>query len=56
MSFSNLSGIYEKDSIFDKAESYVKKAIVIHKKLNKNLGVAKAINNLGNIFLISKRI
>ena len=52
--FSNLSGIYEKDSIFDKAESYVKKAIVIHKKLNKNIGVAKAINNLGNIFLSQK--
>ena len=53
--FSNLSGIYEKDSIFDKAESYVKKAIVIHKKLNKDLGVAKAINNLGNIFLSQKQ-
>lgn len=52
--FSNLSGIYEKDSIFDKAESYVRKAIVIHKKLNKNIGVAKAINNLGNIFLSQK--
>ena len=55
VAFSNLSGIYEKDSIFDKAESYVKKAIVIHKKLNKDLGVAKAINNLGNIFLSQKQ-
>ena len=49
--FANLSGIYEQDSIFDKAEIYVRKAIKIHRKNNNNLGTANSLNNLGNIFL-----
>jgi len=49
--FSNLSGIYEQNKIYDKAEFYVRKAIEIHKKNNNNLSEAKSINNLGNIFL-----
>lgn len=49
--FANLSGIYEQDSIFGKAEVYVRKAIEIHRKNNNNLGTANSLNNLGNIFL-----
>lgn len=49
--FSNLSGIYEQDSIFDKAVDYAKKAIEIHKKNHNNLSTANSLNNLGNIFL-----
>ena len=49
--FNNLSGIYERDSLFEEAENYIKKAIIIHEKYNNNLGVAIAKNNLGNISL-----
>jgi two-component system NarL family sensor kinase len=52
--YSNLSGIYEYDSIYDKAENYINKAIKIYKKKNNNLGLARATNNLGNIFLSKK--
>mgnify|MGYP000114925027 CR=1 FL=1 len=53
--FSNLSTIYEQDSIFDKAESYVKKAIIINKKNKRNIKIANSLNNLGNIFLSQKK-
>jgi signal transduction histidine kinase len=53
--FNNLSGIYERDSLFDKAEEYIEKAIEIHKKYNNNLGIAFAKNNLGNIFLSQRK-
>ncbi len=53
--FTNLSGIYEQDSVYSKAESYVSKSIFIYKKNNNNLGQAKALNNLGNIFLSQKQ-
>ena len=52
--YVNLSAIYEKDSIYDKAESYVRKSIIIHKKNKNNLSTARALNNLGNIFLSQK--
>ena len=53
--FNNLSGIYERDSVFDKAESYIEKAIKIYEKHHNNLGVATAMNNLGNISLSQKK-
>lgn len=53
--FNNLSGIYERDSIFDKAESYINKAIKIYEKRHNNLDIAKATNNLGNIYLSQKK-
>ncbi len=49
--FNNLSGIYEQDSVYGKAEDYAKSSIEIHKKNNNNLSAANSLNNLGNIFL-----
>ncbi|ARV07600.1 histidine kinase [Polaribacter sp. SA4-10] len=50
-SFGNLSGIFEKDSLFEKAKEYAIKAIDIHKIRNDRAGQAIAVNNLGNIYL-----
>jgi signal transduction histidine kinase len=55
IAFSNLSGIYEQDSIYDKAEIYVQKAIKINKNNKNNLQIAKSINNLGNIYLSQRK-
>ncbi|MGK0412147.1 MAG: two-component system NarL family sensor kinase, partial [Polaribacter sp.] len=52
--YSNLSGIYEQDSIYDIAENYARKAIEVHRKSNNHLSRAGALNNLGNIFLSQK--
>ena len=49
--FTNLSGLYFIDSLFDKAEQYAFKAIEIHKLGNNHLSQAGALNNLGNIYL-----
>jgi signal transduction histidine kinase len=49
--YSNLSGIYEQDSIYNKAEIYARKAIEVHRTSNNHLSRASALNNLGNIFL-----
>ena len=51
ISYTNLSGILELDSLYDKAEEYVLKAIKIHKERNDKLNQASALNNLGNIYL-----
>ena len=53
--YTNLSGIYQRDSLFEEAEYYNKKAIRIHKKYNNNIGVAIATNNLGNISLSQRK-
>ena len=53
--YNNLSGIYQRDSLFEEAEYYNKKAIRIHTKYNDNIGVAIATNNLGNISLSQKK-
>ncbi len=49
--YTNLSGLYFMDSLFDKAEEYANKAIDIHKLRNNKLSQAGALNNLGNIYL-----
>lgn len=49
--YTNLSGLYFMDSLFDKAEEYANKAIDIHKHRNNKLSQAGALNNLGNIYL-----
>ena len=49
--FNNLSGIYEQDSIYDKAKMYALNAVEIHKKNRNNLSAANSLNNLANIFL-----
>ena len=50
-SYNNLSGIYEKDSLFNEAKNYSNKAIEAHEKRNDKAGQATALNNLGNIYL-----
>ncbi|WP_084443147.1 tetratricopeptide repeat-containing sensor histidine kinase [Tenacibaculum soleae] len=54
ISYSNLSAIYEQDSIFDKAETYALKAIQTHKLRKNKINQANSLNNLGNIYLSSK--
>lgn len=54
VSFSNLSGIFERDSLYDKAKEYAEKAITIHKERKDKTGEASAINNLANIYLSLK--
>ena len=50
-SYTNLSGIYEVDSLYVKAEEYALKAIEIHRKNNNDLNQVAALNNLANIYL-----
>ncbi|WP_223267219.1 tetratricopeptide repeat-containing sensor histidine kinase [Polaribacter sp. IC073] len=50
-SYTNLAGIYELDSLFDKAIVYAEKAIILHKITNNKISEAKATVNLGNIYL-----
>jgi two-component system NarL family sensor kinase len=51
MSFVNLSGIYQQDSIYDLAINYAGKAITIYDENNSKVNKASALNNLGNIYL-----
>jgi signal transduction histidine kinase len=55
IAYTNLSGLFEQDSVYDKAENYVRKAILIHEKYNNVISGAAALNNLGNIFLSQKK-
>ena len=56
VSFTNLAAIYQKDTTyqnrFEKAIEYAEKAIEIHKKRNKKINQASAINNLANVYLM----
>ena len=51
MAYNNLSSIYQLDTIYDKAESYAKKAILVHKENNDKENLTHAINSLGNIYM-----
>ncbi|MAC86546.1 MAG: hypothetical protein CMQ52_00245, partial [Gammaproteobacteria bacterium] len=55
-SFSNLAGIYQKDTTmlnhYEKAIEFSERAIAIHKKRNKRVSQANAINNLANVYLL----
>lgn len=51
LSYINLSGIYQQDSIFDTAIEYAEKAISINKKINSKINQASAKSNLGSIYL-----
>ncbi|WP_420552565.1 tetratricopeptide repeat-containing sensor histidine kinase [Tenacibaculum aiptasiae] len=53
--YTNLSGIYEQDSLFDKAKDYAIKAVNIHKTRNNKTSQANSLNNLGNIYLSQKK-
>ncbi|CAA0205777.1 tetratricopeptide repeat-containing sensor histidine kinase [Tenacibaculum maritimum] len=52
--YSNLSGIYWRDSIYDKAKEFVNKSIEIHRRQNNKLSEAAALSNLANIFISQK--
>jgi len=49
--YSNLSGIYQLDSLFDKALVYAKKAIKLNRETNNQISEAAATSNLGSIYL-----
>jgi signal transduction histidine kinase len=55
-SYSNLAGIYQKDTTmlnhYEKAIEFAERAIEVHKKRNKRLSQANAINNLANVYLL----
>ena len=55
-SYSNLAGIYQKDTTmlnhYEKAIEFSERAIEVHKKRNKRLSQANAINNLANVYLL----
>ncbi len=51
ISYSNLSDLYLKDSLYDIAKEYAKKAINIHEITGDKTNKALTINNLGNIYL-----
>ncbi|WP_418645802.1 tetratricopeptide repeat-containing sensor histidine kinase [Tenacibaculum insulae] len=55
ITYTNLSGIYEHDSVFDKAKNYALKAINIHKSRNNKTNQANSLNSLGNIYLSQKK-
>jgi signal transduction histidine kinase len=56
ISYSNLAGIYQKDTTmlnhYEKAIEFSERAIEVHKKRNKRLSQANAINNLANVYLL----
>jgi len=52
--YSNLSGIYMKDSIFDISREYAKRAIEIHRTRGNNLDIAGAISNLSSTYLMQE--
>jgi two-component system NarL family sensor kinase len=54
ISYYNLSGIYLKDTLYDKAIEYAIKAVNIHKSSNDNINLSGALNNLGNVYLSLK--
>lgn len=53
--FRNLSGLYEIDSNYTKAENYANKAIDIYIKRNNRLGRASALNSLANIYFAKNK-
>ncbi|WP_375240561.1 ATP-binding protein [Polaribacter sp.] len=50
-SYTNLVGIYQLDSLYDKAILFANKAANIHKKTKNKISEAKTNVNLGNIYL-----
>jgi len=50
--YSNSSGVYMNDSLYDKAKYYALRSIGIHKKLNNKVNQAGALGNLSSIYLL----
>lgn len=51
LAFANLTGIYEVDSLYEKAIYYGDESLRINKKINNKLGQASVLNNLANIYI-----
>ncbi len=49
--YNNLSGIYYRDSLFDKAEEYSRKSLDIKKSIGDQYSIAIGYNTLANIFI-----
>ena len=49
--YGNLAGIYQLDSLFDKALIYANKSIKINRKVNNKISEAVVTGNLGSIYL-----
>ncbi|PQJ76001.1 tetratricopeptide repeat-containing sensor histidine kinase [Polaribacter gangjinensis] len=49
--YSNLSGIYRQDSLYDLAKEYAIKALKIHEKNNNAIYQASSLGNLASIYL-----
>lgn len=54
ISYGNLSGIYQRDTLYKKAEEFAIKSIDIQKKFSDKINLASAINNLANIYLLQE--
>lgn len=55
LAFANLTGLYETDSLHNKAIYYANESIKINKKINNNLGQATVLNNLANIYMAQNK-
>lgn len=53
--YSNLSGLFLEDSIYDTAKSHAQLAVNIYKKNNKKISESAALINLANIYLEQKK-
>jgi signal transduction histidine kinase len=53
--FGNLAGIYQLDSLFDKALIYANKSIQINKEVNNKINEAIVTTNLGSIYLSQEK-
>lgn len=52
ISYGNMAGIFQKDSLYDEAKKYASKAVDIHRLKNDKINEANALNNLSNIYLL----
>jgi two-component system NarL family sensor kinase len=53
--FGNLAGIYQLDSLFDKALIYANKAIQMNREVNNKINEAIVTTNLGSIYLSQQK-
>ncbi|WP_299012633.1 tetratricopeptide repeat-containing sensor histidine kinase [uncultured Polaribacter sp.] len=51
VAYASLSGMYQLDSVYNKAIDYAKKSILINKTIKNKIGESIALTNLGSIYL-----
>lgn len=54
VSYYNLSGIFQRDTLYKKAAEYALKAVGIHEKNKDKINWSSSLNNLGNVYISSK--